>query len=463
MKRSYFLLAVACLVCSQFIQASVPFIEGSIVVYRLGTGEDNPAYDLSKSNSAPIFLDEYAFDEDGLLELRQSVALPESTEGSNISCVGVPSGHQMGLISRSQCGRYIVVGGYEAFLASSGTDKYQSSWGYAASQRRRVIARVDVDGNVNTSTALTDAYSKKDIRGVASYDGTQFWMTGDQDNSFGDGQTRYATLGASTSLKINDLTGRSVIVHKGQLYGQGMERMYRLGTGLPTSTCDRDTLTSPVIDDNNNTNGLALDGSSACFAELEGGSTIAYFASKNGHIKKYSVQEDGSFKYENDYLLTDRGISPVNARGIVCKVVDGEVHIFFSISNNNGANGAGGGIHWLVDKGGYNAPFDVQDNPVTLIAARNKTTIRGMAWAPVRESQLSSTEHIEAKKVSVFVKAGTIWVQSEDDSIAEVFNLLGMKVASAKLSAGVATAIEGLPASQVYLVKVGKRVSKLAM
>lgn len=463
MKKYYFLVTFLLTVCN-LVLAETPFQEGNLVVYRLGTGSvGTESYDLSVSNSAPIFLDEYTFDEDGLLELIQSVPLPETTDGNNISCVGVPSGHQMGLISRSECGRYIIVGGYEAFLATSGAHKYQSSWGYDAALRRRVIARVDVDGNINTTTALTDAYSKKDVRGVTSYDGSQFWITGDQDNTFGDGLTRYTTFGATSSIKINDLTGRSVITHKGQLYAVGQERIYRMGMGLPSSTCSRDTLTSPVIDGNGNTDGLSLDGSSSCFVELPDGNTIVYLPSKNGHIKKYSVLSDGTFKYEGDYLLTDRGITPTNARGIACKIVDNEVHIYFTTSTNTGADGTGGGIYWLIDRGGYNAPFDVEENPIMLIGAQNKTTIRGMAWAPVRESLLTATRSVDVEKLIVYAHSNTIFVESEKANEIEVFSLLGVKVAAGKTTPGVATRIEGLPLSQVYIIKVGNTARKVLL
>src|SRR5262249_6557955 len=107
--------------------------------------------------------------------------------------------------------------------------------GTSSSTTPRVIGRVDASGNVDTSTALTDFASANNPRGVASMDGTAFWVGGAA------GGVRYATLGSTTSTQLSATVTniRSVEIFDSQLYNPDSPgstvRIGTVGTGLPTT------------------------------------------------------------------------------------------------------------------------------------------------------------------------------------------------------------------------------------
>ncbi|MFO0843044.1 MAG: PEP-CTERM sorting domain-containing protein [Gemmataceae bacterium] len=85
----------------------------------------------------------------------------------------------------------------------------------------RVVARVGLDGTVNTSTKLTSSYAGLSVKGAATSDGTNLWVTGAASNSgLTAGGLRSTTLGSSTSTAVgspaNDL--RQVQIINGNLY-----------------------------------------------------------------------------------------------------------------------------------------------------------------------------------------------------------------------------------------------------
>jgi len=164
------------------VSPAAAFTAGNLVVYRVGTG----AAPLDSTATA-VFLDEYT----SAGTLVQSVALPTTTSGSNRRFTASGSATSEGLLTRSTDGRYLVLAGYDA---ATGTPSVGSTTSAAVN---RVIARIGVDGTIDTTTALTDAASGNSPRGVAATDGSGYWLTG------GAGGVRYGAAGGPTSIQLS--------------------------------------------------------------------------------------------------------------------------------------------------------------------------------------------------------------------------------------------------------------------
>jgi hypothetical protein len=100
----------------------------------------------------------------------------------------------------------------------------------------RIVARVNSAGAIDTTTRIDNAYNQGNIRGAATVDGTQFWLTGSS------GGVRLATLATtgSTSIETTPASTRGINVFGGQLLatsGSGTTRnVFKVGTGTPTMT-----------------------------------------------------------------------------------------------------------------------------------------------------------------------------------------------------------------------------------
>lgn len=437
-------------VLSLSVQAfGLPFTQGNLVLYRLGDGV-NTDYDLSKSGASPIFLDEYSFDGDGLLELVQSIALPTEVDEltGNKRCVAVPSTTNMGYMTLSLDGKYIAVGGFDGVIGVS-------PWGAQAASVNRVVALVDGDGFINTTTALNDAFSTKDLRSVYTTNGTDIWLLGNS-ISGGDGYFKYTKKGNTTSIKISGLTGRSVKGYKNQLYASGQERIYSVGTGFPTA----ETTTVDITQEPNggdvakNPNGYDY-----CFADLDaenpGTKEVLYFTNSNGTIQKYSLIA-GVWTYHGD-------LSGVNTpRALEVKVVADGVELYVVCEGSASVNGSGKLMKYK-DVGGYNNAFVQDGTPVKLLDFTDtKKVIRSITWAP-HALAVSINNVLRPDDFSVYSENNMIMVESLVEKSIEVYSLVGAKLISGQVKPGTPTELSGLQKGQLYLVKVGNMVRKVIL
>ncbi|MGH3788183.1 MAG: tandem-95 repeat protein [Pseudonocardiaceae bacterium] len=201
--------------------SAASFGPGNIVVTRVGTGTGT----LSSVATA-VFLDEYT--PSGTLV--QSIALPTTTSGANRRLTMSGSATSEGALALSADGHYLALAGYDT---NPGT---LSVVGTSASSVNRVVARVDGNGAVDTSTAITDAFNSNNVRGAVTDNGDQFWVVG------ANGGVRLAALGsAGATTQINSAAPtnlRTVSIFNGQLYistGSGTTGIYTVGSGLPTT------------------------------------------------------------------------------------------------------------------------------------------------------------------------------------------------------------------------------------
>jgi hypothetical protein len=337
------------------------FTPGNLVVYRVGAGTD-----ALNNTGAAVFLDE--FTTSGTLV--QSIALPTTVAGNNRQLIASGTSAAEGLITRSADGRYLLVTGYARNLGGTGSVSATT-----AADVNRVVGRIDANGTIDATTALTDFSSANSPRSVASTNGTDLYVAG------GIGGVRYTTLGATASTQINNGANavanvRQLNIFNGQLYFSGASgtavRIGAVGTGTPT-TAMQDTTALP---------GFPLTGSpyGFFFADLTSsvpGLDTLYVADDNtttGGLQKYSLVS-GSWVSNGSV-----GTAADAYRGLTGIVSGTTVTLYATRKGGSGSTG-GGELVSVVDATGYNATITAM--PTLLATAAINTAFRGVALTPV--------------------------------------------------------------------------------
>lgn len=225
-------LVLSTLALAAFAAAQSPITPGNLIVSRVGDGSV-----ALGGAAAPRFLDEYT--PAGVFV--QTIALPTTVSGANQILTGSGSATSEGFISQSSDARYLFAVGYAAAPGTAAVT------GTAAATNPRVVARIALDGTVDTSTALGDCYSNGNIRSVCSTDGTSIWVAGNSSAANGPG-VRYTTFGATTStqLSTSPINMRVANVFADQVYCSTASGMFQgvcaVGTGLSTTSGQTTTL-----------------------------------------------------------------------------------------------------------------------------------------------------------------------------------------------------------------------------
>ncbi len=293
------------------------FTPGNLVIYRVGDGSGGLA-----NTGNPIFLDEYNPTTQTVVN---SIELPTAPTGNNQPLIASGTSVSEGLLTRSADGRYIVVTGYATMMSPSGS--LSSS---AASMVPRGIGRVDSDGNVDTSTVLSDFADGNNPRSATSTDGMNFWVSG----ADADSAVRYTTLGSKTSqaLSTDSKNGRAVNIFDGQLYvasQKGSIRIATVGTGIPTTAGQKIT----------NLMGFPTSGNPDAFffADLDPSTPgvdtlyVADDTSNGGEIQKYSL-------VGGNWIANGSIIAP-NVHGLTAIVTGTSVNLFATTSGVDGTSG----------------------------------------------------------------------------------------------------------------------------
>jgi hypothetical protein len=190
-------------------------------VVRVGDG----AAALSSAATA-VFVEERRLDG----TLVGTVALPIAAAGNNLPFTNSGSATSEGSLALSADGHTLALAGYAAV---PGTASVASS---AAATINRVIARVDVQGNADTSTALAAAFDANNVRGAVSADGTGFWVAGAGGKT---GGVWFVLLGARTGVQVaaNPASVRWPLIFGGQLFASASSgtfvNVFTVGAGLP--------------------------------------------------------------------------------------------------------------------------------------------------------------------------------------------------------------------------------------
>src|ERR1051326_5659150 len=223
----YLTLLLAGAFCANQAKAAA-FGLGDLVIVRVGDGSAA----LSSAATA-TFLDEYT--PGGVFV--QSIPLPTSLSGANQPLTLSGSATSEGFLALSQNGLYLTMGGYNAVPGTAGVTTATPT------TVPRGIARISLNGTIDTTTSLTDAYNGSNIRSVTSTDGINFWTGGNGGSGQGaTAGTRYTTLGSTTSTGLHSTTTnvRVVNIFNGQLYADSASGTFlgvgTVGTGTPTTS-----------------------------------------------------------------------------------------------------------------------------------------------------------------------------------------------------------------------------------
>lgn len=330
-----------------FAQNIRPFTPGNLVVYRVGSGSGTLV-----NTGNPVFLDEFT----PAGTLVQSIALPTVATGTNKALVASGTATSEGFLTRSADGQFIIVTGYSSTIPAAGN--------LSGTSVPRTIGRVDANGLVDTSTALTDFASGNNPRSATSMDGSTLWAVG------GAGGVRFAALGAVTSTQINTDTVnlRVLNITDGQLYVSTVSgssvRIGSVGTGLPTTAGQ--TLTSLP--------GFPTSGGGPyafAFGDLDSGVSgmdTLYVADDTAlALTKYSLVS-GSWTANGTV-----GLDADDFRGLTA-VISGTTATLFATRTGNQ-------LVTRADSSGYNGAFS--GSFTTLYTTTTNTALRGVALAPV--------------------------------------------------------------------------------
>jgi hypothetical protein len=331
--------------------AASPFGAGDIVVYRVGTGSGS----LTSAGTA-VFLDEYT--PSGTLV--QSIPLPTTASGANKPLVDSGTATSDGQLTLSADGEHLVTQAYDAAVGTSGVT------GAASSSVPRTVAVVDQSGNVDTSTALSDADSGNNVRSAVTTDGTTVWVAGAVD-------IRSAAEGAGTSSALATQNTRDLQIANGQLYFSSSSGSFKgigtVGTGLPTSGTQTLTLLPGNPDGGNSPVGFAL-------ATLGAGpAPDTLYVADTASILKYSLVS-GSWVAKGSISLPSIGSNTLE--GLAVSVSNGAASL---VASAGGGGAAGGGTIWTAtDASGAGGTASGAATPVITAAANE--AFRGVAFAP---------------------------------------------------------------------------------
>ena len=327
-----------------------PFTPGNIVVVRIGNG----ATSLS-SSAQTVFLDEYT----PCGSLVQSIQLPVAISGVNKRLTLPMYDVTEGYLTLSRDGQHLVLAGYDA---APGTASVSTS---TSASINRVIGLVGIDGSVNTSTALSDAFSGTVIRSAVA-DSNRIWMAG------GSQGVRYTIAGSTSSTLIASTTGRYISIADSALYMSstaGSIRMATVGSGLPV------TGSQPVTA----LPGFPVSGSPYQFflTDMDAavpGVDVLYVAEDGAKvISKYSLVA-GSWVANGSI-----GIATDIYRGITGKVSGSNV-ILYAVRRNSNTTKGGSQIVTLTDSTGYNN--NITGSFELVATADTNTIFRGIVLLP---------------------------------------------------------------------------------
>jgi hypothetical protein len=341
---------------------AAPFGSNHLVVYRVGDGSS------TLTNAAtPVFLDE--FSQSGGAPV-QSLAMPTAVNGSNRRLTASGTATSEGLLTSSTDGNYLMLSGYDAALGTAGVASTTSA------TVNRVVGRVDVNGNVDTTTALTDWASANNPRSVTSTNGTDIWVGGAA------GGVRSTTLGSTTSTQLSTTVAniRQVNIFNSQLYNSDSSgstiRLGAVGTGLPT-TAGQTITNIPGFE--------TSTGSPYAFQFFDLTNTVPgldtlYVADDAAGVQKWSLV--GGTWTLNGVIVPKNalGANDLSTRGLVGYTVNppagGSGVTLFSTSPTD--------LYKIVDLTGYNAaPTTATSSSIS--QAGTNTAFRGVAFAPLSQ------------------------------------------------------------------------------
>jgi hypothetical protein len=234
----------------------------------------------------------------------------------------------------------------------------------------RVVGRISLNGTIDTTTVLGDAYNGSNIRSTVSTDGNSLWTTGN--GGSGQGATagvRYTTLGSTTTTQINPTTSnmRVVNIFNGQLYVSSSSGtllgVSTVGIGEPTTSIGGAPTALP---------GMPTTGTHSPYDFFFKDANTLYVAddgsaANGGGIQKWTF---AASTWTLQYTLLNNGTTTTATRGLAGEI-DG--------SGNAVLFGSGGTTLFTVTDTGAGSLA------TTLATAPANTAFRGVEFLPVPE------------------------------------------------------------------------------
>ena len=367
---------------------NLPALSGEMMLLRLGDGTKA----MNTQEAYPMFLDEYRLEGRSAIHVG-TIALPTETTAGNYRCLGVGSALTSSFLSRTADGCYLLVTGYDASAGEKPVSK-------SASEVRRVVALIDADGNVNTTTGLTGVFNKSDIRDAASKDGYEIYVSGGGGET-GNGGVWLTTRGSNNATCVSSpvFDTRNVKFYDGELYisTSGSLLSSQFTEFLPSDFSISDALDFCMVKGDNE------------------GEDVLYWITGTNAISKYS-RVKGGWNYNGTYE------NVIRPHAIEAKRADGCVQLYV-VASANISSGASK-LVLLEETGGYNAPMRcLQTDLVDMTGT--KTSLRGFAWKPVISTGLQPVA-VE-NKLSVAEKYmidGKVYIRRQN----KIYTLLGQIV-----------------------------------
>lgn len=315
-------------------ESKLPSLSGDLVLARVGDSTQA----LNQAITYPVFLDEYNL-HDRQATFVKSLALPTQPDGTNHRCLAIGSSMTAGCLRLSENKGYLLFGGYDDQLGQAAATK-------TAEQAPRVVARIDWLGDINTTTALTNAYSQNEFRDVASVDGRSFILSG-QGNTDNPGGLMTTSLGATTAQRMSDSEVDTYHIR-------------HFGDEIITKEGDFVIVTVNEIQNQH----------------------ILYCITGTNEISKFSLVND-QWVSNGTYtgLQRPRAIEGKN---------EGDCVQLFVLTGINSANG-NSKLMLLEDVGGYNKAMSIVQTEL-LDTSGSKTTFKGLAWKPQMPSDLPNSK-----------------------------------------------------------------------
>lgn len=215
--------------------------------------------------AAPIVLQQLQLNAAGTSAVQTGTfTLPQTSTGKNSAISGEYGSASEGTLQRSVDGRYLTIAGYgvNAATFNSNPGVYGTSalgqttslttanqTGTPVTTVPRVIALIDANGTIDTSTALTGVFNQNNPRSVATVDGSSFYISGQGASKTDPTQgVFYATRGATTATAIDTSTDtRTVsIVRNGNVNTLYVSRDQSPGGGAIKNSTNISILTNAM-------------------------------------------------------------------------------------------------------------------------------------------------------------------------------------------------------------------------
>lgn len=231
----------AALISAIPVLAGPIFLPGNLVVTVEGNGVQGASSGAYTDNQAsPLTLFQFAPTGTSSASFVNSFVLPQTASGANWAVSAEYGSSSEGTLQLSGDGRYLTIAGYgvnaAAFNAAPGTygpdaantalAQSGSLTGQSYTAIPRVLALIDSNGNVDSSTALFNVFNTNNPRSVYTQDGSKLYVSGQGADGDNTGGVFLAQHGSNSAVSItgNDAGSgasqdtRTVQIYNGTLY-----------------------------------------------------------------------------------------------------------------------------------------------------------------------------------------------------------------------------------------------------